>query len=212
MSSQPSSASSPSSAASMPPPGLHTPTRWGAARSMAKKPLLPAATLAWSVTCQSLGRDGDFPLHCARCGGRIVLTLPSLWAVDTASTVATRCPACGVGFSVTLCPPMAMRPSPVPQPPGGWLTAADAAAEPDGGPAVDADGGPAPLWTLAQWQALGVGLDLNPATVAAIPRSADELPHRRNSAGRRIYSRAEIEEAALTHQALTHQLGGKADG
>jgi hypothetical protein len=62
-----------------------------------------------------------------------------------------------------------------------------------------------PLLTLSEWRQQGVGIDLHPSEAAAIPRRADEAPHRRDEQGRRVYSRREIEAAEQQHINTTSQ-------
>jgi len=56
------------------------------------------------------------------------------------------------------------------------------------------------LLPLAGWQALGIGTQLHPNSVASIPRRADERPGRRGERNLRLYSFEEIQEALAREQ------------
>ena len=138
---------------------------------MANRVSPPAVTLSWAVTCQSLGRAGDFPLHCCRCGQRLVLELPGLLVVQAASCVAATCSGCGVGFSVTLAPPAALRPQIASRPKGGWLQAAEP-AEPS--PPV-AEPVPTPQ-AAAEIEVASAGPQQPPTTNPTTPKNNDAPP------------------------------------
>lgn len=170
------------------------------ARAMAKR--TPVLTRSFVVLLQSLGRSGDGVVCCARCGTRMLMTFPAVAPMESAITVAAICEVCGTGFSVTLAPMAATRP------PASVTTTTTASRRVTPPPVADAPAAADEdelLRTLAGWQAQGLGIDLHPSEAAAIPRRADEAPHRRNEQGLRLYTRAEIEQAIALHH------GGQAD-
>jgi hypothetical protein len=175
---------------------------------MAKRPSPPAVVLSWNVNLLSLAREGDMELSCPRCHVRMVATLPAMRVTEPANVIPAECNTCGVGFSVTLCPPAAVRPSINPRRQGAWIDAAPP-ADPIPPPPRVADP-PAPqaaagqLQTLAEWQQQGIGLELHPSTAAAVPRASDERPGRRDQRGYRLYSRSEITAAVQRHHAAQH--------
>jgi hypothetical protein len=165
---------------------------------------VPAFTKFQVLFIESTGRSGNHAYACGRCRRHLVveidaMELPSPGSPPGSTTVG--CPYCTCTTLFVMEAPHATRARPA-----RYATATPAPLTPpvaDAPAAVDAD---QPLLTLSEWQAQGVGLDLHPSEAAAIPRRADEAPHRRDEQGRRLYTRAEIDQATALHH------GGHADG
>ena len=169
----------------------------------------PAVTRRWELELRATGSSGDLRFYCPRCATPAVIELAASDAPPPGAPpacISAACTVCGVPVLIVLEGPPPTRPphaysrpparmaTPAPPPPVADPPAPQAAADVD-----------EPLLTLSEWRQQGVGIDLHPSEAAAIPRRADEAPHRRDEQGRRVYSRREIEAAEQQHINTTSQ-------
>jgi len=170
---------------------------------------VPAFTKFQVLFIESTGRSGNHAYACGRCRRHLVVEIDAMEVPSPGSppgSTTVLCPYCTCPTLFAMEAPHATRARPA--------RSATATPAPPSPPVADAEAGDvhahaqeAEVRTLAEWIALGVAPEgMHPSEAAAIPRRADEAPHRRDEQGRRLYSRQEID------QATAHHHGGQVDG
>jgi len=185
-------------------------------RRYGRRPTPPLLSDHWLYAFRSTGEPGVTGIRCPRCGtaSELELARDELPLIGgQPQTMQVSCSACSLLGVIVINPPLATRPpatflrEPTPR-------SSTRSTPPPPPPVADAEAGEvcayaqeAEVHTLAEWIARGVAPEgMHPSEAAAIPRRADEAPHRRDEQGRRLYTRAEIDQATALHH------GGHADG